>query len=142
MNPLFFIKDRNYPKQNYWVHQFYILLRSLCLISLLPVAFYSWPQVFHTDPALPYSYHPALPYSYHPALPYSSLHNSSNCLIFCGFRLWTLTTRVFHKFSIGFKSGHWLGQFRILIPLFSNHSFVSFVWHFHLSVKELAGKIN
>ena len=59
-------------------------------------------------------------------LPHSSWHNSSNCLLFYGFRLWTLTFKVFHKFSIGFKSGDWLGQLRVLIPLFSNHSFVSF----------------
>ena len=47
-------------------------------------------------------------------------------MIFCRFRLWTLTFKVFHKFSIGFKSGDWLGQLRVLIPLFSNHSFVKF----------------
>ena len=98
--------------QKYWIHQFNILLRSLCFVSLLPVDFYSWPQVFHTDLSV--------------TLPNSYLHNSSNCLIFCGFRLWILTFRVFHKFSIGFKSGDRLGQLRVLIPLFSNHSFVSF----------------
>ena len=55
------------------------------------------------------------------------LHNSSNCLIFCGIRLWTLTFKVFHKISIGFKSGDWLGQLWALIRSFSSHSFVSFV---------------
>ena len=55
------------------------------------------------------------------------MHYSSNCLIFCGFCLWTLTFKVFHKFSIGFKSGDWLCKFRVQIPLFWNHSFVSFV---------------
>ena len=59
-------------------------------------------------------------------LPHSSLPNSSSYLIFCGFRLWTLTFKVFQKFTIGFKSGDWLGQLRVLISLFSNHSFVSF----------------
>ena len=55
-------------------------------------------------------------------------------MIFCGFRLWTLTFKVFHKFSIGFKSGDWLGQLSVLIPLFSNYSFVSFaVWLWSLS---------
>ena len=57
LNP-FFIKVQYYPMQKYWIHQFDILLRSLCLVSLLPVAFYGWPQVFHTDPALLY---PILP---------------------------------------------------------------------------------
>ena len=33
-----------------------------------------------------------------------------------------LTFKVFHKF----KSGHWLGQLRVQISLFSNHPFVSF----------------
>ena len=98
--------------QMYWIHQFNILLRRLCFVSLLPVAFYSWPQVFDMWSSV--------------TLAHTSLHNSSNCLIFCGFCWWTLTFKVFHKFSIGFKSGDWLGQFRVLIPLFSNHSFVSF----------------
>ena len=108
----FFIKVLNYPTQKYWIHQFNILLRSLCFVSLLPVAFYSWPQVFPNWSSV--------------TLPHSSLHTFSNCLIFCGFRLWTLTFKVFHKFSIGFQSGDWLGQMRVLIPLFSNHSFVRF----------------
>ena len=47
-------------------------------------------------------------------------------MILCEFRLRTLTFKVFHKFSIGFQSGDWLGQLRVLIPLFSNHPFVSF----------------
>ena len=56
--PFFFLKVQNYPLQKYWIHQFNILLCSLCFVSLLPVAFYSWPQVFHADPALLY---PILP---------------------------------------------------------------------------------
>ena len=48
-------------------------------------------------------------------------------MLFCGFCLWTLTFKVFHRFSIGFKSEDRLGQLRVLIPLFSNYSFVSFM---------------
>ena len=44
--------------QKYWIHEFNILLRSLCFVSLFPVTFYSRLQVFHTDPALLY---PILP---------------------------------------------------------------------------------
>ena len=51
---IFLIKVQNYPMQNYWIHQFNILLRSLRFVLLLPVAFYSWPQIFHIDPALIY----------------------------------------------------------------------------------------
>ena len=39
-------------------------------------------------------------------------------MIFCGFRLWTLTFKVFHKFS-----EDWPGQLRVLIPKFY---FISF----------------
>ena len=57
---IFFIKVQNYPLQKYWIHQFNILLCSLCFVSLLPVAFYSWPHVFHTDPALLYCILPCI----------------------------------------------------------------------------------
>ena len=57
LNPFFFNQS---SKLHYWIHQFDILLRILCFVSLLPVAFYSWPQVFHTDPELLYPIHPRI----------------------------------------------------------------------------------
>ena len=87
----FFIKVQNYPMQKYWIHQFNILLCSLCFVSLLPVTFYSWPQIFHTDPALLY-----------PILPCINPLIISYC-VDSAYEL--LTFKVFHKFSIGFKSG-------------------------------------
>ena len=93
--------------QKYWIHQFNILFCDLCFVSLLPVAF----QLVT-----------GFPHWSNITLPHSSLHNSSNCLIFCGSHLWTLTFKVFHKF----RRRTWI-QLRVLTPLFSNHSFVSFV---------------
>ena len=46
--------------QKYWIHQFNILLHRLCFVSLLPVAFYSWPQVFRIEPALLYPIPPCI----------------------------------------------------------------------------------
>ena len=57
---IFFIKVQTYPKQKYWIHQFNILLGSLCFVSLLPVAFYSWSRDFHTVPALLYHILPCI----------------------------------------------------------------------------------
>ena len=98
--------------QKYWIHQFNILLCSFCFVSLLPVTFYSWPQIFHTDPALLYPILPCI------------IPLIASYFVDYAYEHWTF--KVFHKFSTGFKSGDWLGQLRVLIPLFSNHSFVSF----------------
>ena len=54
---------------------------------------------------------------------YSSMQNSSNCLIFCGFRLWTLIFKVLHKFSIGLKLGVWLGRLKTFISLSCDYLF-------------------
>ena len=93
-----------------WKSIIYINLIFCCVASVLFHCFKSLSIVGHKFSTLIHS----------------SLHNSSNCLILCGICLWTLTFKVFHKFSIGFKSGDWLGQLRVLITLFPNHSFVSF----------------
>ena len=100
------------------------LYKSIGYINLIfcCVAF----VLFHCFQSLSIVGHKFFPHWSTVTLPHSSWHNSSNCLLFCGFCLWTLTFKVFHKFSIGFKSGDWLGQLRVLKPLFSNHSFVSF----------------
>ena len=76
----------------------YINLIFSCIASVLFHCFQSLSVVGHKFSTLIQHYFTP-----------SSLHNSFNCLIFCGFRLWTLTFKVFHKFSIGFKLGDWLG---------------------------------
>ena len=97
--------------QKYWIHQFNIfcvasvLFHSFQLLSTVGYKFPHWSSVL---------------------LLHSSWRNSSNWLICYGFCLWTLSFKLFHKFSVGFKSGDWLAQYRVLIPLFSNHSFVRF----------------
>ena len=68
---------------------------AFCFVSLLPVTFNNWPQVFHTDPALLY-----------PILP------------------WIIPLIAWYFVD----SAYWIqvSLLRVLIPLFSNHSFVSF----------------
>ena len=104
---LFFIKFQNYPIQKYWIHQFNILLHSLYFVSQLPVAFYCGSQVFHTDPTLLYPIPPCI-------IPLVLLMN---------FNLKSIP-QIFKWIQV--RRLTWI-QLTVLIPLFSNRSFVSFV---------------
>ncbi len=58
-------------------------------------------------------------------LSHSSLQILSKPLRFRGWRLATRTFSFLHKFSMGLRSGDWLGHFRTLICFFLSHSFVA-----------------
>ncbi len=86
----------------------------------------SWPPGLHT--------------SQEGLLSHSSLQILSKSLRFRG---WPLATRTFsslHRFSMGLRSGDWLGHSRTLMCFFLSHSFVSLVvcfgslscWNTHL----------
>ena len=56
---------------------------------------------------------------------HSSLQILSKSLRFRGCRLATRSFSSLHRFSMGFRSGDWLGNYRTLICLFLSHSFVA-----------------
>ena len=61
---------------------------------------------------------------------HSSLQILSKSLRFLGCRLATRSFSSLHRFSIGFKSGDWLGHSRTLICFFLSHSFVPWPYVF------------
>ncbi len=56
-------------------------------------------------------------------LPHSSLQILSKSLRFRGWRLATRTFSSLHRFSMGLRSGDWLGHSRTLLCVFLSHSF-------------------
>lgn len=56
---------------------------------------------------------------------HSSLQNSSSSARLVGERLWTAVFRSCHRFSIGFRSGLWLGHSNTGICFILNHSIVA-----------------
>ncbi len=58
-------------------------------------------------------------------LSHSSLQILSKSLRFRGWRLATRTFSSLHRFSVGLRSGDWLGHSRTLMCFFLSHSFVA-----------------